>query len=185
MGLPSILIRDGLSSLAASGVPTRIITSGSSTFLHALDFEPFAQLGQTLHRVSPGTVVFHDLNTEQLNPELTLTPAATVFARVVSHPSSTIVTCDAGSKSIAAELGDPCAFVIGYPHLVGQPPSEEHLPLHVTTGDRPARGTPLHLVPEHVCPTVNLAEKAVLMDGGEVQDVVPVSARAHELLLDD
>ena len=175
-----------VSALDSSGrsVP-EIITSGTPTFLHALAFERFAELRETRHRVSPGTVVYHDLRSEQDNPELVLTPAATLFTRVVSHPSAARVTCDAGSKSIAAEAGDPCAFVIGHPHLVAQPPSEEHLPLHVTSGERPARGTHLHLAPTHVCPTVNLAEQVVLMDGGAVQDVVRVSARAHELLLDE
>ena len=175
-----------VSALESAGhsVP-EIITSGTPTFLQALAFERFTELGETHHRVSPGTVVYHDLNSEQGNPDLVLTPAATVFTRVVSHPSAALATCDAGVKSIAADSGDPCAFVIGRPQLVAQPPSEEHLPLHVTSGERPARGTPLHLVPMHVCPTVNLAEQAVLMDGGAVQDVVRVSARAHELLLDE
>lgn len=175
-----------VSALESAGHPvSEIITSGTPTFLHALAFEAFTELGETRHRVSPGTVVYHDMGSEQGNPELVLTPAATLFTRVVSHPSAALVTCDAGSKSIAADVGDPCAFVIGHPHLVAQPPSEEHLPLHVTSGERPARGTPLHLAPTHVCPTVNLAEQVVLMDGGAVQDVVRVSARAHELLLDE
>ena len=175
-----------VSALESAGHPVpEIITSGTRTFLHALAFERFAELGETRHRVSPGTVVYHDLRSEQENPELTLTPAATLFTRVISHPSAALVTCDAGTKSIAAEAGDPCAFTIGHPHLVAQPPSEEHLPLHVTSGERPARGTPLHLVPTHVCPTVNLAEQAVLMDCGAVQDVVRVSARAHELLINE
>ena len=175
-----------VSSIELAGHPVpEIITSGTPSFLHALAFDGFAALGNTRHRISPGTVVYHDLHSEQANPELTLTPAATLVTRVVSHPGATLVTCDAGSKSIAAEAGDPCAFVIGHPHLVAQSPSEEHLPLYVTSGDLPARGTLLYLVPKHICPTVNLAEQAVLMEGGEVQDVVCVSARAHELLLDD
>ena len=93
------------------------------------------------------------------------------------------VTCDAGSKSVAAEAGDPCAHVLGRPELVARTPNEEHLPLHVSAGPRPARGTMLQLVPRHVCPTVNLAEEAVLIEDGEVRDVVPVAARAHEILL--
>jgi len=169
---------------AGQQVP-EIITSGTPTFLHAIAYEPFRELGDTQHRVSPGTVVYHDLRSEQENPELDLTPAATLFTRVVSHPGPGLATCDAGSKSIAAEAGDPCAFVIGHPELVAQTPNEEHLPLHVTSGERPTRGAELQLVPTHVCPTVNLAEEAVLMDGGAVQDVVRVSARAHELLLDE
>ena len=39
------------------------------------------------------------------------------------------------------------------------------------------------LVPRHVCPTVNLAEEALLMDEGRIVDLVPVSARAHDTRL--
>ena len=48
---------------------------------------------------------------------------------------------------------------------------------------RPERGTALMLVPQHVCPTVNLAEEALLMEGGRLVDKVPVAARAHDLLV--
>jgi len=157
-----------------------LITSGTPSFLHALAYPGFES---TNHRVSPGTVVFHDLRSEEENPDLDLVPAAVVLARVVSHPTADIVTCDAGSKALAAEAGDPCAFVLGHPELVASTPNEEHLPLHVTRGEQPARGTPLYLVPRHVCPTINLAEEAVLLEHGSEPRVVRVSARAHELAL--
>ncbi|MFM1870741.1 MAG: hypothetical protein RL398_163, partial [Planctomycetota bacterium] len=44
----------------------------------------------------------------------------------------------------------------------------------------PALGTLLHLVPRHVCPTVNLADDVVLLDHGRVVGIVPVRARGHE-----
>ena len=62
-------------------------------------------------------------------------------------------------------------------------PNEEHLPIRVT-GDRPARGSELLLVPRHICPTVNLAEEAALIEGGKLKQVVRVAARAHDLLVD-
>jgi D-serine deaminase-like pyridoxal phosphate-dependent protein len=71
--------------------------------------------------------------------------------------------------------------VLVRPELVAGRPSEEHLPLDVTSGTPPPRGTPLHLVPRHVCPTVNLAEQAVLIERGRIVDVVPVAGRAHDL----
>jgi D-serine deaminase-like pyridoxal phosphate-dependent protein len=101
----------------------------------------------------------------------------------VSHPRDDVATCDAGSKSIAADAGDPCALVLGRPELVARTPSEEHLPLSVRSGPLPARGTELLLVPRHVCPTVNLAEQALLVEDGEVREIAPVSARAHDLIL--
>ena len=106
-----------------------------------------------------------------------------MFSRVVSHPRDDVVTCDAGSKAIAVDAGDPCAVVLRYPGLRALTPSEEHLPLRVTDGSRPERGCGLMLIPRHVCPTVNLAEEALLVAGGEVRSIVPVSARAHETWL--
>ncbi len=171
-----------LGTLTGAGLQVaELITSGTPTFLHSLAYPPFTELGGTIHRTSPGTVVFHDLRSEEENANLALEPAALVWSRVVSHPAADIVTCDAGSKALAAEAGDPCAAVLGRPELVALPPSEEHLPLRVTSGARPERGTELLLFPRHVCPTVNLAEEAVLVEGGRVKDIVPVSARAHDV----
>ena len=67
-------------------------------------------------------------------------------------------------------------------HLRALKPSEEHLPMLVERGPAPAIGTLLRLVPRHVCPTVNLADDAVLVQGGNVLRIVPVRARGHETL---
>jgi D-serine deaminase-like pyridoxal phosphate-dependent protein len=175
---------DLTAALEREGTAVReLITSGTPAFLHALAFPGF-RAGGPAHRVSPGTVVLHDLRSEEENPELGLAPAAVVLARVVSRPRTELVTCDAGSKSLAAEAGDPCALALGWPGLQAERPSEEHLPLRVVSGARPERGEVLMLVPRHVCPTVNLAEAAVLVEGGEVRARVPVSARAHDLWSD-
>jgi len=51
----------------------------------------------------------------------------------------------------------------------------------------PPRGSIVVLIPRHVCPTVNLAEEVLLVDGGEGDarsyTVVPVVGRGHELLV--
>ena len=157
-----------------------VVTAGTPAFHHALSYERFGH-APFAHRVSPGTVVFHDGRSQQQNPDVPLEPAALVLARVISHPADGIATCDAGSKSLAAEAGDPCAFVVGDAGLTALTPSEEHLPLRCA-GGRPARGATLLLAPRHVCPTVNLAESAVLVEDGAAPRVAAVTARAHELL---
>ena len=169
--------------LGRAGAPVaEIVTSGTPAFRHALSFAPFTATDGLVHRVSPGTVVYHDVRSAEQNPGLDLQPAALVFTRVVSHAGDGRVTCDAGSKSIAADAGDPVARVLGHPELVATTPNEEHLPLVVSAGERPARGTELLLVPRHVCPTINLAEQAILLDGDQARPVA-VTARAHELLI--
>lgn len=166
--------------LQADGIAVgEVITAGTPAFHHALQYAPFSASDTFVHRVSPGTVVFHDARSQIDNPDVELRPAAVVLSRIISHPASDIVTCDAGSKSVAAEAGDPCAFVLGSDALRGMTPSEEHLPLLVVRGERPPRGTPLLLVPRHVCPTVNLAEVAVLREDDGTMRVVSVAARAH------
>lgn len=171
-----------VNQLVAAGLPvSEIITSGTPTFRLAMEYPGFAALDATLHRVSPGTVVFHDQRSEAENPDLELSPAALLFTRVVSRPSADLVTCDAGAKSISADAGDPAAFVLGRPDLIAQPPSEEHLPLRVTGGATPQRGDELLLVPRHVCTTVNLAEEILLVEGGQVVGTARVTARAHAL----
>ena len=167
--------------LAAAGTPAgEVVTAGTPAFQHALAFSGFHS-APFVHRISPGTVVFHDARTQLENPDVALVPAALVLTRVISHPTPTIATCDAGSKAIAAEAGDPCAFVVGRSGLTATAPSEEHLPFVCAAGARPARGETLLLVPRHVCPTVNLAEQAVLLEAGHAPRVVAVAARAHEL----
>ena len=156
-----------------------IVTSGTTTFLHALDHPELS--ADERHRVSPGTVIYHDGRSENDVAALGLIPAAIVFSRVVSHPAPDVMTCDAGSKSMAAEAGDPCAYAVGQPDVEALTPSEEHLPLQVRRGRRLDRGEPLRLVPRHVCPTVNLAETAILIDGERIRDVVAVACRAHDL----
>jgi len=176
-------LRELLVELARDGIAVgEVITSGTPGFLAALRYPAWNELAETVHRVSPGTVVLHDLRSEQENPDLDLLPAACLFTRVVSRPARDVVTCDAGSKSIAAEAGDPCAFVLGRPDLAALAPSEEHLPLRVEGGAHPALGEELYLVPFHVCPTVNLAREILLVDGDELR-VVEVAGRAHDVVV--
>ncbi len=162
-----------------------LVTSGTPGFRAALAHPGLRSLPDTLHRVSPGTVVLHDVRSAEQDPGLDLEPAAVVFTRVVSRPTATHLTCDAGSKSVAAEAGDPCAVALGHPGLVARAPSEEHLPFEALSGVAPARGASLLLVPRHVCPTVNLAEAALFLDGERVIGVHAIEARAHDVLLPD
>ncbi len=174
-----------LAGLGRRGVTIgEVVTSGTPTFGCAIDYEPLSRQARWLHRVSPGTVVLSDMRSAKEIPQVGLVPAALVLARVVSRPDDAIVTCDAGSKSIAADAGDPCAAVLGAAGLEALTPNEEHLPFRVLHGAPPPRGTELLLIPRHVCPTVNLAEKAVIIEDGRLLEVVDVIGRAHDLLAD-
>ncbi|MHC5064308.1 MAG: alanine racemase [Planctomycetota bacterium] len=155
-----------------------IITSGTPTYPIAAAYPGFANLR---HQISPGTVVYWDLTSDGLEIE-GYRHAATVLSTVISNPNEKRITFDAGSKALDAAIGDPCCRVRDWDGLLPQRPSEEHLPVVVETGEAPALGSRLHLIPRHVCPTVNLADEAVLVEGGAIKAIVPVAARGHETL---
>src|SRR5262249_34091218 len=135
-----------------------------------------------VHRVSPGTVVYCDATSlAQLPPEYGYLPAAVVMTRVVSHPAPGMITCDAGHKTVSADAGVPTCVVLGHPEPEPLAPSEEHLPMRVAESTPvPAIGELLFLVPRHVCPTVNNFDDAVIVSGGNLITVEPVSARGRE-----
>lgn len=155
-----------------------LITSGTPTFPIAAAYEPFAQ---RRHRVSPGTVVYWDLISQGLEIE-GYDYAVTVLSRVISHPGGDRITLDAGTKALDAAAGVPCCALRDYPELQPQRTSEEHLPVAIgsSNGQVPAIGSLQRLIPKHVCPTVNLADEAVLLEGGAIQGIVAVTARGHE-----
>lgn len=321
--------------LKQKGVPPiELVTSGTPGFTHALRLDVVAEMAKLemaaacvsvgskeandggwlkTHRVSPGTVVFHDWRGERQNPNLGLVPAAVLMTRVVSLPAKNRATLDCGSKALAAEAGDPACYVIGHPTWRALACSEEHLPLVIgeqtylssssyfsrhareqnglhsaendhsiyhrpsasgvlaggeasgadagsiyvddtrrkrpwdvalakrrvefvgtqtgtgttladpcspgthagdligdkngdtvpprtgnipgdatkddndipTLQDIPTRGDLVFVIPEHICPTVNLAEQAIVLDKGKLVGVVAVEARGHEVIPPD
>jgi D-serine deaminase-like pyridoxal phosphate-dependent protein len=175
---------DRLLALLAAAPDLRveeICTSGTPTFLHALAHEGLAR-GPWRHTVSPGTIVYWDLRSEEDLPEIRFTPAALVLARVVSAPRPGRVTADAGHKQISADAGDPVAACLSHAGLAARHPSEEHLPLELAPGAlAPRPGEVLYLLPRHVCPTVNNADECLIVERNRIVAIEPVAARGHEV----
>ncbi len=168
-------------TLTGAGYPVHeIITAGTPTLPCSLSYAGFVG-APFLHRISPGTVVYADCTSlDQLPAEYGYRPAAVVLATVVSHPTPSRVTCDAGSKAISADMGTPACLVAGQPGLSPQHLSEEHQPIECEPGAaKPAIGETLYLVPRHVCPTVNNFDAALIVAGGRVSGVERVTARGH------
>ena len=160
-----------------------LITAGTPALLPSLAHAGLRDSGR--HRVSAGTVVLSDTRAEAQCP-LGLRPAAVVASRVVSTPLPRRFTLDAGVKALAADAGHPMCAVLGHEGFEPLIPSEEHLPVAVREpSDRPAKGDVFYLVPKHVCPTVNLAESALLVEEDGAFSELPIEARAHPLFLDE
>ena len=172
------LVRD----LEAAGIHVpEVVTAGTPTLPCSIAYPGFDN-ANFLHRVSAGTVVYHDATSlTQFPTEYGYAPAALVIARVISHPQPNIITCDAGHKAVSADAGVPTSVVVGHPELTPLSPSEEHLPFAVSEGpNSPQVGDILYLIPRHVCPTVNNFDAALILRNGQVESVEEVSARGHE-----
>jgi D-serine deaminase-like pyridoxal phosphate-dependent protein len=168
-------------TLATLGIEVpEVITAGTPAFPCSLSFPRFSN-ARFIHRVSPGTVVYCDATSLAQLPEFAYLPAVVVMTRVVSHPAPGMITCDAGHKTVSADAGVPTCIVLGHPALGPLAPSEEHLPMRVADGATlPGIGELLYLVPRHVCPSVNNFDDALILSGGNLIAVEPVSARGRE-----
>lgn len=176
---------DIVNSLLNAGIAVgEVITSGTPSLPCAVTYSGF-RTSRFLHRVSAGTVVYNDCTSlAQLPPEYDLRAAAVVISTVVSHPDERLVTCDAGHKTVSLDSGVPNCCVLGRSELLPLKPSEEHLPLRVPASAAvPKLGEHLYLVPRHVCPTVNNFDHALIVRGGRIVGVEPVTARGREVPL--
>lgn len=170
-----------VTALASAGVRVpEVIVAGTPAAVAAATYAKFAAWPADV-TVSPGTVVYNDTTSLAQLPETWgLVPAVHVVATVVSHPTTSRFTCDAGHKAVSADAGVPTCAVAGHADWTPQRPSEEHLPVDVPDpAARPAIGNRVALLPRHVCPTVNNFDHAVVVMGGAVQ-VEPVTARGRE-----
>ena len=180
---------DGLidlaSSLRAAGLTALhgIVTSGTHSYAAALA-HPGLSGEPWDHQVSPGTLVLSDLRSAPAARDLGLRQAAFVAARVISRGAGRI-TLDSGSKAIAPDRPARSHAIVGWPGLAPDRASEEHLVVrHASDAVVPALGELVFLIPDHVCTTVNLYRRAVLLRGGAVVGDAPIEAASHRLWLE-
>lgn len=153
----------------ALGRKVKIVAGGSTTF---------AAHSSRNVECSPGTFVFWDWGYGHQFPEEPFGYAALVVARIISIVNGHTITVDLGHKSIASEnvLQNRVHF-LNAPDAKPVSQSEEHLVLSVpdSSGYRP--GDVLYGVPVHICPTVALYDRALLIEKAQASTIWRVSAR--------
>jgi D-serine deaminase-like pyridoxal phosphate-dependent protein len=132
--------------------------------------------------LSPGTFVFHDAGYRDLYPDLPFEPAAVLFSRVISIPAQNRISIDAGSKAISTDpAGDP-GTLLNIPGARSLKMSEEHWTFEVDDAAGLVPGSPVFILPVHICPTVNLYDAVYTLDGdGKWGPLWRISARGHQL----
>jgi D-serine deaminase-like pyridoxal phosphate-dependent protein len=164
-------------AIRAAGLPAPVVSVGSAgTFRFAIRCP-----GVTEAR--PGTYVFNDrsqLAQGSAGPE---DLAVFAVATVVSRPAPDRVVVDAGSKVLTSDRmlvpDPPLSFgaVFGHDDWDVVRLSEEHGVVSVPPTARVRVGDRIAIVPNHVCPAVNLATHVTVFADGEPAARWPVAAR--------
>ena len=161
-------------ALEQAGIRIPRVVAGNS-----LDFEEAAQT-EGIDEVSPGTWILWDKGYENALPGR-FAYGALVLGRVISRPTPALFAVDAGYKSVSADPAIPHAYVLSVPgsEVIGR--WEEHLLVRLAAPSaEPAVGTPVYVVPIHVCSTVNLWDEAVVVNAqSEVAGRWQIAARGH------
>jgi D-serine deaminase-like pyridoxal phosphate-dependent protein len=118
---------------------------------------------------SPGTFIYWDWGYQSAFKEQPFLTAALVVSRVISLPAENLICLDAGHKSMAPEneLNKRIHF-LNAPELVMVGQSEEHLVADAGKGHSYKIGDVLYGLPQHICPTVSMYERAITIENNQV-----------------
>jgi D-serine deaminase-like pyridoxal phosphate-dependent protein len=140
-----------------------------------------AALRPTISEYRVGTYVFFDRNCLAEGAARPDDIALTVLTTVVSRPARERAILDAGSKTLTSDT----SFEPGYGLILEAQRSriarlsEEHGHVELADGDALELGQRVHVVPNHVCPAVNLADELWVRKDGAIVDRWPVAARGR------
>ena len=161
--------------LRLAGIDIREVSVGSTPSSH---YTP-SIAGVTEMR--PGTYVFKDTTGFRYGRYGPDRCAARILATVVSHPAPDRAIVDAGSKTLALDgsAGHPGhGYLVGHPASIIDRLSEEHGVVVVSPDDPPlAVGDRVEIIPNHVCPALNLHDDLTIVRDGRIIDVWPIAAR--------
>ncbi|MFF9025174.1 alanine racemase [Streptomyces eurythermus] len=135
----------------------------------------------TVNELRPGVYVFNDATQLAIGTCAAGDLALAAVATVISVPAPDRFVLDLGSKVLGS---DRSPWVRGRGLLPAFPEAtitslwEHHAVVRLPAEVRgPALGATVAVVPSHVCTPVNLADELLVVQGGEVVDRWPVTAR--------
>ncbi len=138
-----------------------------------------------IDELRPGTAVFNDASHAHLLGH-TEWCAASVLATVVNLPAPNRAVIDAGAKALTSDRRGPGVLantghgiVVGHPEAVITSVSDEHGVIAVPDVSVFTIGQTLRVIPNHICPCVNLYDHAFAVRGGIVEAVWHVTARGR------
>lgn len=164
--------------IRAHGIELPTVSVGST---------PAARITPTVPGITemrPGTYVFNDNSLLRFGNQWSVEDCAARFvATVVSRTAPDRCVLDTGSKSLGM---DPSKSHAGHGYIVGHPDvtitklSEEHGVCELPAGEEGFNvGDRVEIIPNHVCPTVNLMDEMAIVRDGQIVDHWKIAARGR------
>lgn len=173
------LMVDTARRLRQEGLPIEEVSVGSTVTARDIAFVP------GITEIRPGTYVFNDVHEIATGVADESTCALTVLTTIVSIPAEDRAVVDAGSKTLSSALPGPLSnrgygLVRGHPDARVDRLSEEHGIITIPSArTRLSIGQHLEIIPNHVCPVVNLADTMYAIRNGTFELEIPVNARGR------
>lgn len=171
------LLDETITLLRKARLETRIVSGGSTPTA------PASHLFHHTTEIRPGTYVYNDLNSVRAGVATLDDCAARICATVISNTVPGQVVIDAGSKALTSERPSPDAshgHMIEYPEAKIIALKEEHGMVDVSGCETaPKIGERVHIIPNHICPCVNLHDQVWLKEEGQLTRPVAVDTRGR------
>jgi D-serine deaminase-like pyridoxal phosphate-dependent protein len=170
-------LQEALDACDRHGICRDIVSGGSTPTAFQSHLVP------QFTEIRPGTYVFNDMNTVRGGFFSLEDCAARIVCTVVSDAVAGQVVLDAGTKTLTSDRCGPApdsghGHVVEYPAAVITKLTEEHGQVDVRACPRrPRVGERVTVIPNHICPCINLQDAVWLRgEDGSLQRL-PVDAR--------
>jgi D-serine deaminase-like pyridoxal phosphate-dependent protein len=173
----SAVLDEVLSLWKRNGFAATIVSGGSTPTA----FQSHVVRGVT--EIRPGTYIFNDMNGVRCGSATLEDCAARIRTTVVSAAVPGQVVLDAGSKALTSDRCGPApesghGYVLEYPQARIAKLSEEHAQVDITGCEAaPKIGQVVSVIPNHICPCINLQDSVWWQEPGEQPQAIPVEAR--------
>lgn len=164
---------------AEHGLQARIVSGGSTPTAYQSHLIP------EYTEIRPGTYVYNDMNNVRGGYCSLDDCAARIVCTVVSTAVPGQVVIDAGTKTLTSDLCGPApesghGYILEYPEARISKLTEEHAQVDIRQCKHaPAIGERVTVVPNHICPAVNLQDAVWWRDEDGQLLELPIDARGR------
>ncbi len=151
-------LQEALDLWARHGLQAKVVSGGSTPTAFQ------SHLVKQYTEIRPGTYVFNDMNTVRGGFCTLDQCAARIVCTVVSTAVKDQIVIDGGTKTFTSDLCLPAkesghGYMVEYPEAKVTRLSEEHGQVDVSQCERrPKTGERVSVIPNHICPCVNLQD---------------------------